>query len=89
MKVLATLLAVVFVSAAAPPSAPSQIDAILRSPELARSRVGIKIVSLDNGRTIYQRDTDRFFGLASKNLLDRRRACAPGTGFPVSHLRLS
>jgi D-alanyl-D-alanine carboxypeptidase/D-alanyl-D-alanine-endopeptidase (penicillin-binding protein 4) len=65
MKVLATLLAVVFVSAAAPPSAPSQIDAILRSPELARSRVGIKIVSLDNGRTIYQRDTDRFFGLAS------------------------
>ncbi len=43
----------------------AKIRQVLFRPELRRGRVGIKIVSLDTGKTIFEQDADKYFMPAS------------------------
>lgn len=43
----------------------AKIRQILFRPELRRGRVGVKIVSLDTGKTIFEQDADKYFMPAS------------------------
>lgn len=43
----------------------ARIAAIVQDPALRFSRIGIKVVSLDTGRTIYEREPNKMFSLAS------------------------
>lgn len=43
----------------------SQIRSVLLRPELARARVGVKILSLDTGKTVFEENADKYFMPAS------------------------
>ncbi len=47
------------------PSLQSKITGILRRPELRRGNIGIKILSLDSGKTVYEENAEKYFMPAS------------------------
>jgi serine-type D-Ala-D-Ala carboxypeptidase/endopeptidase (penicillin-binding protein 4) len=47
------------------PSLQSKIIGVLRRPELHRGNVGIKVVSLDTGKTLYEENAEKYFMPAS------------------------
>jgi D-alanyl-D-alanine carboxypeptidase/D-alanyl-D-alanine-endopeptidase (penicillin-binding protein 4) len=47
------------------PSLQSKIIGVLRRPELRRGNVGIKVVSLDSGKTLYEENAEKYFMPAS------------------------
>ncbi len=47
------------------PSLQSKIASVLRRPELRRGNIGIKIVSLDSGKVVYEENAEKYFMPAS------------------------